>query len=268
MKIRNFLVIVLICMCIPGVCSAATIDDLVAKAARGDTDAQYELGMHYCYGEGVEEDYEKAAYWWIKAAEQGHVLAQYSLNELYYYGMGVEEDEEKSIYWLTKAAEQGDADAQGDLGYFYYYGFRGLEQDYKKAVYWVKKAAEQGHADAQYALGNWYISDGVGPDTAQAVYWLTQAAEQGHNQAQEVIAYIEGVRGYEKTSFGWFSGDSDLQFVWPSRQDTKQALASTKTMLDFLETAEYALSLGQVDEQTRREYAEARILLDFLEIIT
>ncbi|MFN6886985.1 tetratricopeptide repeat protein, partial [Proteus mirabilis] len=63
-------------------------------------------------------------------------------------GDGVEQDHEKAVYWYTKAGEQGDSDAQYNLAISYDEGI-GIEQDHEKAVTWYTKAAEQGHADAQ-----------------------------------------------------------------------------------------------------------------------
>ncbi|MBP3431190.1 MAG: sel1 repeat family protein, partial [Barnesiella sp.] len=46
------------------------------KAAdQGDATAQTSLGVAYCRGEGVSQDYTQAFYWWRKAAEKGHSLA-------------------------------------------------------------------------------------------------------------------------------------------------------------------------------------------------
>ena len=82
MKVRHFLVIVCMCMCIPLVCSAAPIDELLEKATQGDITSQVMLGNRYYSGQGVEKDDEKAGYWWMKAAEQGNIYAQKRLQEL------------------------------------------------------------------------------------------------------------------------------------------------------------------------------------------
>ena len=47
-----------------------------------DAETQYDLGRE-CY---ESEDYEQAAYWYIKAAEQGESIAQYSIAYCYYNG--------------------------------------------------------------------------------------------------------------------------------------------------------------------------------------
>ena len=42
-----------------------------AKAEAGDADAQYNLGLMYVLGEGVEQDFKEAVKWYQKAADQG-----------------------------------------------------------------------------------------------------------------------------------------------------------------------------------------------------
>ena len=58
---------------------------------------------------------QKAVEWYTKAAEQGNAVAQYNLGVCYNFGKGVEKDLQKAIEWYTKAAEQGDEDAQEAL---------------------------------------------------------------------------------------------------------------------------------------------------------
>ncbi len=45
------------------------------KAAEGDADYQYSLGMCYKYGYGMPQDTNQALYWFKKAADQGHKQA-------------------------------------------------------------------------------------------------------------------------------------------------------------------------------------------------
>ena len=49
---------------------AQTASDYQAAAENGDAEAQYKLGDCYDKAKGVTRDYEKAAYWFAKAAEQ------------------------------------------------------------------------------------------------------------------------------------------------------------------------------------------------------
>ena len=48
-------------------------------AEEGDARAQYNLGVHYEFGHGVEQDDDIAALWYRKAAEQGDSGAQHNL---------------------------------------------------------------------------------------------------------------------------------------------------------------------------------------------
>jgi len=150
------------------------------KAAEmGNADAQNKLGNCYYKGEGVPQDYAKAA-GFERAAEHGHAEAQYQIGKCYSgTDMGVTQDKAKSVFWYTKASEQGNAEAQFNIGYCYYNG-EGVPQNYAKAAYWYAKAAEQGNQFAQRSLGGCYErGEGVPRDKAKAVYWYTKAAEQG-----------------------------------------------------------------------------------------
>ena len=93
----------------------------------------------------LKKNLKKAVEWWTKAAEQGDATAQYNLGVCYENGDGVEKDSQKAVKWYKKAAEQGHADAQCNLGVCYEKG-DGVEKDLKQAVKWYEKAAEQGHA--------------------------------------------------------------------------------------------------------------------------
>ncbi len=88
---------------------------LFKGARQGNVDAQYNLGVVYDEGEGVEQDHKQASYWYKKAAEQGDASAQHNLAVQYFYGNGVEESIEQTVYWFTKAAEQGNENAKNAL---------------------------------------------------------------------------------------------------------------------------------------------------------
>lgn len=78
-----------------------------AAAECGDAGAQFNLGVCYAKGEGVEKDAAQAAEWIRKAAEQGHAEAQYNLAMFYANGIGVEKDAAQAAFWFRKAADQG-----------------------------------------------------------------------------------------------------------------------------------------------------------------
>lgn len=112
-------------------------------AVSGDVKAQYNVGVCYANGYGVEQDHSKAVEWYKKSAEQGYVYAQFNLGSCYYNGSGVEQDFEKAFEMLMMAAEQGLANAQLAVARCYLRG-EGVKQDSAKADEWIEKAVEQG----------------------------------------------------------------------------------------------------------------------------
>jgi WD40 repeat protein len=87
----------------------------VVLAEQGNAESQCQLALMYHKGDGVAQDYKKAAEWMIKAAEQGHAEAQFQLALMYHKGDGVAKNEKKAAEWMTKAEEQGHAEAHREL---------------------------------------------------------------------------------------------------------------------------------------------------------
>ncbi len=94
---------------------ADTISDYRKAAEQGDAAAQYNLGLCYCNGEGVEKNMSEAGKWYRKAAEQGDAYAQCYLGLCYGKGHGVEKDRPEAVKWLRKAAWKGHKEAQEAL---------------------------------------------------------------------------------------------------------------------------------------------------------
>jgi TPR repeat protein len=88
---------------------------------------------------------------WSKSAGQGLVDAQYNLGVMYASGLGLDESDESAAQWYQKAAEQGLALAQFNLGVSYATG-KGVKRSYATALEWYRKAAKQGHGEAKRVL--------------------------------------------------------------------------------------------------------------------
>ena len=92
-----------------------------ALAEEGNARAEYNIGLMYDLGTGVEQDRAEAAIWYRKAATQAHVKAQFNLGFLYANGDGVSQELVLAYKWLELAAIQGhpeapeQRDAVGDL---------------------------------------------------------------------------------------------------------------------------------------------------------
>ena len=161
------------------------MDEIRAKAEKGDAEYQFELGSIYeSGGIGVAVNKVEADRWYRKAAEQGHASAQYFVAVQYAYGGGVAEDKKEAVKWFRKAAEQNHDGAQFALGGCYTYG-HGVKQDVVEGVKWFRKAAEQHNAGAELFLGVSYDKgDGVAKNPTEAVKWYRRAAEQNMAAAQ------------------------------------------------------------------------------------
>ena len=87
--------------------------EYMKKAAEGGFAwAQEDLARLYMNGEGITKNLEKAVEWFEKAAEQNMANSQYVLGLFYERGIEtIKGDFEKAKYWYTKAAENGDEDA-------------------------------------------------------------------------------------------------------------------------------------------------------------
>jgi len=174
-----------------------------ARAQRGDSEAEFELGRIYFLGTGRSKDDTQAIYWVRKAAEQGYPNAESALGFAYLNGnAGVDRDDLSAVHWFQRAADHGLAEAQATLAYMYAQGRGGLPKDDSQAVNWFRKAAEQGLADAQLNLGKLYSAGrgGLPKDEAQAVAWFRKAAEQGDGPAQAIFGlfYEQGRGGLVK----------------------------------------------------------------------
>jgi len=120
-----------------------------ARADHGDAGAQFRLGLKYANGAGAARDYEQAAAWYLKAAEQNHPLAQLNLGVLYARGQGVPKDDARAAMWIQKAAQQGAAEAQFNLGMRHYRLMiearsKDVPESKLEAYKWLHLAAAQG----------------------------------------------------------------------------------------------------------------------------
>ena len=84
-------------------------------AEQGDASAQFNLGVCYGHGEGVEKDYKEAFKWYLKAAEQGDASAQVNVGAIYCNGRGVEKDYVEAYAWLNISAANGNELGRSNL---------------------------------------------------------------------------------------------------------------------------------------------------------
>ncbi|MCE9605305.1 MAG: sel1 repeat family protein [Planctomycetia bacterium] len=180
--------------------SADELQDLQAKAEKGDAAAQYELAGRYAGGKGIEKDEQAALKWYLKAAERDYVPAYISLGSIYSHGFGVKQDWAESIRWFRKGALAGNRIAQHNLGLDYNYA-HGVEQDFAEAAHWFRLGAEQGQPRCQYNLGQLYEAGQGMPASKLEAFILYSLASAHDNQnhifgepkAKEIVAKREAI---------------------------------------------------------------------------
>ena len=176
----------------------------------GKSKAQYMLGLMYYgydfysykfnweqngYGHFINKNinFDKAAYWFLKAAEQNNRAAQYYIGRCYRYGTGVEKNMEKAIYWFKLSATNGDDYGQLNYGDC----FRDGCIKYIGEGYWTMEK------NSYYSYQTWnsekYRSQEfkiiIEQNIDSAKYYWEKSAAQGNMQAIERLEKI-----YEKIS--------------------------------------------------------------------
>jgi len=98
---------------------------------------EYSIGLTnigYLYDQ--RQDYERALTFYTKSAHQGDPISQYNLGVMYKDGKGVNKDIGEAIFWLKKASNQGLLEAQYLTGLYYLF----LQKDtklYIDGTYWM-----------------------------------------------------------------------------------------------------------------------------------
>ena len=176
------------------------LKDLEGKAKNGDKLACYILGRSYDSEEnGAEQSYEKAMYWYEKGKELGDPCCTYGVGACYYFGDGVEQDKEKAkqihinaykplLELIEKEKEnpRKQSFSKFCLGAYYYFGFGDIERDEKKAFELIHACAMQGHLPAIYDLGANFYYNGVGTEKNLRLseYYLKMAVDAGLQRAK------------------------------------------------------------------------------------
>ena len=132
---------------------------ILRERLSGTRSPEHSLGYMYMKGEGVEQDNDKAIYWFKNSAAKGKKGSYLHLAKLIYEG------EKVSDYWLAYkylkilAEEDNNAEAQYYFGLSYVKG-RGITADPYEGFKWIKKSAEQENTDAMYEIADhvqrWY----------------------------------------------------------------------------------------------------------------
>lgn len=176
------------------------LDEVRSKAENGDKFACYILGRSYDSEEnGAEQSFEKAMHWYEKGKELGDPRCAYGVGACYYFGDGVEQDKEKAKQIHNEAYEsllslineeqespRRQSFSKFCLGAYYYFGFGNIERNENKAFELIHDCAMQGHLPAIYDLGANFYYNGVGTkkNLKLSEYYLKMAVNAGLPRAK------------------------------------------------------------------------------------
>ena len=179
------------------------------------------LGRMFLRGEGMEQNFEKAALWFKRGISNGDAFCQYEMGLMYLHGLGVRKDVVRASDYFKAAAEQDWAAAQINLGKLF------LDQgDLKTAMIYFDLAFRHGHIEALYHLAE-INNNGVGRERSCG---LATAFYKAVAEKVEVIhsSFEEANRAYE-------NGDKEtalIGYMMAAEQGYEHGQANVAFMLD------------------------------------
>lgn len=163
-------------------------------AQRGNPAAQFNLGVFYLYGQGVQKDEKQAYEWFAKSAVQGNARALQVLQNSAARG------NENAIAELNKLQQQPQqakttgqsqqipSTAEKEATLLSEANAALDKKDYPAAFPKFQALAQQGNAIAQYNVGVFYLNgQGVQKDESLANDWFAKSAAQGNKQAKQAM---------------------------------------------------------------------------------
>lgn len=159
-------------------CPTGQCQDQIKKLKRfaknGSRHAMALMGVLHYHGDGVEQNYKQAAYWFKKAIRKQSLQAKYYLSLMYREGNQVSKDVEYANELLNEAAEDEFVLALVDKGIQQY--ALSTTDSLKSAYQYFSKASELKSVKASYLLAK-MTENGLGTNVdlvkAQTLYAMT-----------------------------------------------------------------------------------------------
>ena len=146
----------------------------------------YYQAIHAYY----DKNYNEARNFWlstVKNTPYQQNKAEYGLALLYWQGKAVEQDYQQAETWLLKAVSGDISEAKVKLAHLYLKGLTGTKKpDFAKTL--LTEAAKQGNRNAQYHLG---LINETELNQGNSRYWLRKSAHQGDKRALDKLRRME-----------------------------------------------------------------------------
>ncbi len=149
---------------------------LTAAAAKGDAEAQYELGLAYRDGHGAKADAKLALIWFELAATNGNAHAAVEAAKAHQDGRGAKSDMVQAGQWWYRAAVLGDIPAQDQWVDLVLSG-KIVSVGGDHGLKWIAEKALDGDLKAAMILAEAYENGiGIAPNRSEAEGWYRLAA--------------------------------------------------------------------------------------------
>jgi TPR repeat protein len=160
--------------------------------------AQFMVGQYYFFGRVVKQDEARGFALFEKAAAADVAQAQYVLGQCYFSGKIVTKNEATGLIFFEKAAVGGNSNAQFFLAKRHYYGI-GVEKDIVKGLEFFEKAAAGGNPEAKFILGEgYYFGEDIEKDEIKGYKLCKEAADAGSVNALYFLGYYHWQKQCEK----------------------------------------------------------------------
>jgi TPR repeat protein len=192
--------------------AVAEFKESLEQARAGDSNAQVNVGYDYSEGIGTPKNYQKAHYWYQKAAAQGNAYGIGNMGCLYKYGQYVKRDLAKAVKLLKEGGDKGNPDGYFELGDCYEKGL-GVHKNLETAYMYYKKAADKGYDKGIKAVAA-LESRGIGVNgslIARGTYTSTGVFKQNGQFSSSGTPYLTSFRIYEKCLY---EGDSNKAYKY------------------------------------------------------
>lgn len=165
----------------------------VRKAENGDPEAQYQVGICYKDGKGVERSLDDAIKWLSLSAGQKYTEAMVALYHIY----AKENNKNIAKKYLEEAVNYGNVNAINTLAYCLYHGDDGYKQNIEKAVALLDSGVSQKSIISMRRRADIYLKDGDVERATEllkdagnmARSWYLKAIEQEYYKAYFNLAY-------------------------------------------------------------------------------
>ena len=176
--------------------------EIEMEAETGNTSAQTLLGKMLYEGTRYEKDYDKAFYWFYKAARKNDKEACYYVGKSYRDGLAVDFDYERGMKWVHKSADLGYPPAMEEVATLLF--VNSSIQDKHELIEILNKLMAINYPSAFWLMGQCYKGGiGVEVDLQKTKELTEKAAMLGYEFAAEHLAETAIKNNDYETALKW-----------------------------------------------------------------